>query len=425
MNTSATPAAALPPECGEELANAYTRVRARSIALAAPLSAEDAGLQSMPDTSPTKWHLAHTTWFFETFILKEFKEKHEQYQESFGFLFNSYYNAIGAMHARPERGMISRPSLAEVLDYRLAIDEAMLGLLEQPGAVPSELVTLGLHHEQQHQELLLTDIKHALSRNPLLPSYRQDLDGAPDSRGPQPRTWLQVEEGLASIGHEGPGFSFDNEHPRHRVFLEAAEIASTPVTNAEYAAFLEDGGYADPLLWLSDGWAWLNEHGSKAPLYWHEDSPGAWQEFTLAGLKPLNPHAPVAHVSHFEADAFATWAGARLPTEAEWEIAARGKSQSGNFVENDILHPLPVDAEGGWFGDTWEWTASPYVAYPGFKPAPGAIGEYNGKFMANQMVLRGGSCASASDHLRSSYRNFFPSHAQWQFSGIRLARDAS
>jgi ergothioneine biosynthesis protein EgtB len=429
MTTSAPearPALASRPEpaSAASLLVDYRRIRSRSIELAAPLSPEDAALQSMPDASPTKWHLAHTTWFFETFVLIPSDPGYRPFHERYGYLFNSYYNAVGAMHPRPERGLLSRPSLAEVGDYRLAIDASMEALLENAPESVLDVVTLGLHHEQQHQELLLTDIKHALSRNPLQPAYHE----AP-AAGAQPRAtpagdgWLRFDAELTRIGHEGPGFAFDNEGPRHRVFLEAFSIAARPVTNGDFREFIEAGGYDDPLLWLSEGWSRRHQDRWSAPLYWSQ-STDKWSEFTLHGMAALDPDAPVTHLSHYEADAFATWAGARLPTEAEWERAATGLGVEGNFVESGLLHPVAADERGGWFGNTWEWTSSAYGAYPGFRAAPGALGEYNGKFMVGQTVLRGGSCASPRDHLRASYRNFFPPEARWQFSGLRLARDA-
>ncbi len=410
----------------EELGQRYRHLRAESEALASPLSPEDCALQSMPDASPAKWHLAHTSWFFETLVL-EGTRGYRVFHPGFRVLFNSYYQSVGEQYPRPQRGLLSRPALAEVMAYRQHVDRAVLALLETGAdATLRQVVELGLHHEQQHQELLLTDVKHLFSRNPLRPAYRP---GAPELRAdPGPLAWHAFPEGLRWLGCGGEGFAFDNERPRHRVFAPAFELASRPVANAEYRAFVEDGGYARPELWLSDGFAAAQREGWRAPLYWEEQG-GAWQILTLAGPRPLRPEEPVCHVSHFEADAFARWAGARLPTEAEWECAAAGVPVEGNFVESSCLHPQPAPkpaaGPGQLFGDVWEWTASPYVPYPGFRPLAGSLGEYNGKFMSGQMVLRGGSCASPSSHLRATYRNFFPPTARWQFSGIRLARDAA
>lgn len=407
----------------ESLEDAYRRVRAATLALAQPLSAEDAQIQSMPDVSPTKWHLAHTTWFFETFLLKPQAQTFTPFDPEFEYLYNSYYLGIGEPYPRARRGLISRPSLQRVLDYRAHVDALMLRLLER-GALDEgtrKLFELGLHHEQQHQELILTDIKHVLWCNPLRPAYRS-APPMPPAGTPWLR-WHRFDEAIVEIGAADGGFAFDNERPRHRVLVPAFRLASRAVTNGEYAEFIADGGYRNPLLWLSDGWATVQAEGWQRPLYWAAEEDG---EFTLAGQRPLNPHAPVCHLSYYEADAFARWAGARLPTEQEWERAAGDTPVAGNFIESRQLHPQPAGHDGlaQLFGDVWEWTASPYVAYPGYRPAAGAVGEYNGKFMCNQMVLRGGSCASSASHLRVSYRNFFPPSARWQFSGLRLARDA-
>ena len=382
-----------------ELARRYPEVRAATAALAAPLSPEDCALQSMPDASPVKWHLAHTTWFFETFVLDRYAIGHRPFHPAFRFLFNSYYNTIGEQFPRPQRGLVSRPGLDEVLRYRAHVDERMRALLAGTtlGDEALGLIELGLHHEQQHQELVLTDVKHLLSLNPLEPAY--------DERAPhpeptaQPLEWRRHEGGQTECGHDGAGFCFDNELPRHRQMLVPFELASRPATNGEYLAFVEDGGYRRPELWLSEGWALVNAQGWQAPLYWRKRD-GAWREFTLAGSVPLEPSCPATHLSHYEADAFARWSGARLPTEFEWEQAAESE------------------------GQVWEWTSSSYGPYPGYRPAPGAVGEYNGKFMSNQYVLRGASCATPAGHARRTYRNFFPSGARWQFSGVRLARDA-
>jgi ergothioneine biosynthesis protein EgtB len=420
--------AALPASPASRLASRYREVRGASLALRAPLSAEDCAIQSMPDASPTKWHLAHTTWFFETFVLERALPERPPFDPSFRFLFNSYYNAVGPQYARPERGLLSRPSLDEVLRYRAAVDEALLAWLESLGAAPAELhavVELGLQHEQQHQELILTDVKHALGRSPLRPAYAA-LPEAPRAEA-RPLRFEPFAEGVRAFGHAGEGFAFDNEGPRHRALLAPFALASRCTTNAEFLAFLEDGGYARPELWLSDGWAWRQGEGVEAPLYW-ERADGAWSVFTLAGPRALRLEEPVSHVSFYEAAAFAEWAGARLPTELEWETAAAALPALGHFADSGRLHPAPAPAGprlAQLYGDVWEWTRSDYAPYPGYRPSAGALGEYNGKFMCNQRVLRGGSCATPAGHVRATYRNFFPPTARWQFSGIRLARDAS
>jgi ergothioneine biosynthesis protein EgtB len=411
----------------EHLMLAYRQVRAQSLALAAPLSAEDCNLQSMPDASPVKWHLAHTSWFFETFVLEPALPGFAPYRAQYRVLFNSYYVTVGARHPRPERGMLSRPSLEEVLAYRASVDERMQALCArhpQQAARLAETIELGLHHEQQHQELILTDVKHALSRNPLLPAYQAAR--AHSGGVPAPLRWSTLPDGVRQIGHDGKGFSFDNERPRHRVFVGDYEIGERLVSNAEYQAFVADGGYRRPELWLSEGWDLRGVQDWQAPLYWVARD-GGWREFTLDGLRALRPAEPVTHVSYYEADAYARWCGARLPTEAEWETAAAPREVAGNFLESGRLHPAPPDgaAGGQFYGDAWEWTSSAYAPYPGFRAPAGAVGEYNGKFMVNQYVLRGGSCATPRSHIRASYRNFFPAAARWQFSGIRLARDAS
>ncbi|MDE2802021.1 MAG: ergothioneine biosynthesis protein EgtB [Chloroflexota bacterium] len=383
----------------------------------------------MPDASPARWHLAHTTWFFETFICKPFIPDYRPYHELYEYLFNSYYNAVGAMYPRPERGLLSRPTVREVYQYRSHVDHAVLDHIET--AAPEQLaamedtLVLGFNHEQQHQELILTDLKHMLSHNPLAPVYTPA--SAPAGGGPAPALrWTGVPGGVHAIGHEGGDFHFDCEGPRHQTLLHDAEIASGLVTNGEWLAFMQDGGYARSDLWLSDGWNTVREQGWQAPLYWMEHD-GAWAQFTLHGMLPIDPAEPVCHVSHYEADAFARWAGARLPTEAEWEVAAVGLPAVGNFAESRAFHPAAAPSgHGGMaqvFGDVWEWTQSAYLPYPGFRAAPGAIGEYNGKFMSGQMVLRGGSCATPASHIRATYRNFFPPWARWQFTGLRLARD--
>jgi ergothioneine biosynthesis protein EgtB len=376
-----------------------------------------------------KWHLAHTSWFFETFLL-ESVSGYRPLDPVYRALFNSYYHSVGEPYARPERGVLTRPGLAEVRAYRRHVDEACLSLLERGALSPAQCtrVELGLHHEQQHQELILTDLKHLFAKNPLDPVYR--VQRREDSRRVTPRlAWHTYPTGLREIGHAGAGFAFDNEGPRHRVFVHGFDLASRLVTNGEYLAFVQDRGYERPELWLSDGWAAVCANAWRAPLYWRERD-GALQQFTLAGLRDLAPDEPVTHLSAYEADAYARWVGARLPTEAEWEVVAAEAKIAGNFVESGRLHPAaaagaPAAGPLQLFGDVWEWTSSAYVPYPGYRPPAGALGEYNGKFMANQIVLRGGSCATPISHIRASYRNFFHPDARWQFSGIRLARDAS
>ncbi len=422
-----SPVPAATPACG--IAAAFAGVRAHTQAIVAPLSAEDCQVQSMPDASPIKWHLAHTTWFFETFILEPFAGTAGDYRAfdaAFKVLFNSYYNTVGAKHPRPERGLLSRPSLERVLAYRAHVDAAMQALLndEIRAASVHQLVTLGLNHEQQHQELMLTDLKHMLSVNPLSPVYRERAatKAAAVSGSPQ---WSSFAGGLVEIGHAGEGFAFDNESPRHQVFLRPYQLANRLVSNRDYLAFIADGGYSRHELWLSEGWDRVNAGGWRAPLNWREDVGGAWNEFTLHGLRELELDAPVCHVSFFEADAYARWADARLPTEAEWEHAAATRavaSQPGL----DALHPhAPTIAQSGLtqlYGQVWQWTASAYLGYPGFATAEGAVGEYNGKFMCNQFVLRGSSVATPAGHARATYRNFFQPEKRWQFSGIRLAK---
>jgi ergothioneine biosynthesis protein EgtB len=385
----------------------------------------------MPDCSPTKWHLAHVSWFFETFLLKPSVSDYQPLNPEYAYLFNSYYNAAGDKYPRPQRGLISRPTVDEVYRFRRYVDEHVLDLLETAGegdlAKVAPIVTLGLHHEQQHQELIVTDLKHMLSYNPLHPVY---VDRPPNPAiDVAPMGWLEYPEGVCWIGHEGNDFAFDNEEARHREFIQAFRLASRPVTNAEYLSFMQDGGYERPEFWLSMGWATVQREGWRAPLYWEEDD-GAWRQYTLAGFRAVDSAEPMTHISYFEADAYARWAGARLPTEAEWEVAAAGVPIDGNFVESGRFHPQPLNgaAENAglsqMFGDVWEWTRSSYSPYPGFRIAPGALGEYNGKFMCNQYVLRGGSCATPRSHIRPTYRNFFPPEARWQFSGVRLAQDA-
>lgn len=425
----ARPSRSLPERNAQEALDArFARVRAQTLALAAPLSAEDQAIQSMPDVSPTKWHLAHTTWFFETFVLKPFAPGWRPFDEAFAFLFNSYYEAEGPRHARPKRGLLSRPPLEEIHRYRRHVDAAVAALLGKPGERALEIASrleLGLHHEQQHQELILMDIKHVFSEHPFAPSYGAFPPAA--VRDAPPLEWARFDGGLIEIGHEGEDFAFDNEGPRHKVWLEPFKLATRLVTNADYLEFMEDGGYERPELWLSDGWAEIQREGWRAPLYWRRENDGDEQRlFTLAGMQPLNLAAPVCHVSYYEADAFARWADRRLPTEAEWETASRAAIHRGALAECGYFHPQPSAGTGlsQMIGDAWEWTQSPYTAYQGFRPGPGALGEYNGKFMCNQFVLRGGSAATPGDHIRNTYRNFFPPAARWAFSGMRLADDA-
>jgi ergothioneine biosynthesis protein EgtB len=410
------------PVARSALAARYRSTRVRTEQLCAPLEPDDYQLQSMPDCSPPKWHLAHTAWFFETFVLALQVPGFRPYRPQFTYLFNSYYEAVGDRWPRPARGLLSRPTVSEVYAYRHAVDEQMLALLESVGDGTLEqiaaVVELGLNHEEQHQELLLTDLKHAFGLNPLHPQYAPPGESA--RTDVIPAAWESHPAGVRWVGHDGAGFAFDNEGPRHRVFVAAFEFASRPVTNVEYQRFVEAGGYERPELWLSDGWAARQRAGWTAPLYWHRDG-GDWSVFTLRGLRPLDRAEPVCHMSYYEADAYARWAGARLPTEFEWETAVGPHPVSGNFLDSERFHPAP--AETAYYGDVWVWTASPYVAYPGYRPAAGALGEYNGKFMCNQMVLRGGSCATPAGHVRATYRNFFPPDARWQFSGIRLAKD--
>ena len=407
------------------LAERLVATRSLTEDLAGPLSAEDQTVQSMPDVSPTKWHRGHTSWFFETFLLVPGLAGYRQFHPDYGYLFNSYYQAVGAQYPRQERGLVSRPGIQEITDYRVHVDRAMGSLLERRLDDPTaSLVELGIQHEQQHQELLLMDIKHVLSRNPMLPAYDR-IELSPPSV-PGSTTWTSHPGGICLLGHEGQGFGFDNEFPRHRVYVEPFALADRPVTCGEWLAFLEDGGYRRPELWLSDGWATVRTEGWECPLYWSR-ADGAWREFTLGGPIPLNPAQPVCHLSYYEADAFARWAGNRLPTEAEWEVAAAGRPAGGNLLDRSVLHPSPVAvsaADASPFGDVWQWTSSAYSPYPGFEIPAGAVGEYNGKFMVNQYVLRGGSCVTPPDHIRTSYRNFFPASARWVFAGLRLARDA-
>ena len=411
------------------LRECYYAVRQQSERLCAPLQTEDYVIQSCPEASPTRWHLAHTTWFFETLILCEALPDYLPLNPLYQELFNSYYTSLGAFYPQPRRGVLSRPTVSEVYDYRAHVDTHMQQLfdeLEADRLAPeiADRITIGLHHEQQHQELILTDIKHAFSCNPLEPAYHA---AAPSDGVAGRQRWADYSEGLREIGCAGDGFCYDNERPRHRTFVEAFELAVRLVTNAEYAEFIADGGYQHPRYWLSEGWNCVQQRGWTAPLYWRREADD-WFEFALHGRQPLQPDAPVTHISFYEADAFARWAGARLPTEAQWETAARDVQLMGNFVESQALHPLALDQPPAdnhprqMFGDVWEWTASPYVGFPGFQTAAGALGEYNGKFMCNQMVLCGGSCATPLTHIRPTYRNFWTPVTRFQFTGIRLAK---
>ena len=422
-----TTAARVPRPAPNELASDFGAIRALSEALAAPLSDADASLQSMPDASPAKWHLAHVTWFFETFVLRDHVPGYRPWDPRYAYLFNSYYEAEGDRHPRAQRGMLSRPALSDILMWRHHVDAALVKALPRLTPTAHALVTLGIHHEQQHQELLLTDILHLFAANPLDPALWNEPRNSP-APAPGPLRWIAGREGVVEIGHDGQGFAFDCEGPRHAALLARHSLADRPITNAEWQAFIADGGYADPALWLSDGWAWVQREGIEAPLYWRHDGEGGWLSFALDGLRPIHPAAPVSHISYYEADAFARWAGARLPTEAEWEDAAVAFDPVGG---NQLDRAGPVrpraapDTQGlrQMFGDVWEWTGSAYLAYPGFRPATGAVGEYNGKFMSGQFVLKGGSCATPRGHARASYRNFFYPHQRWQFTGVRLARD--
>lgn len=413
------------------LAEQFLATRAGTLRLIEGLSDEDCALQSMPDASPLKWHLAHTSWFFEVFLLERYQPEFKPFDPAFRVLFNSYYNGVGDKHPRPQRGLLSRPALRQVLDYRDSVEQRLLPLFDRLAgdAQFGALIELGIAHEQQHQELMLTDFKHLLSCSPLLPAYR---DGWPlTAASATPMNWIGFDAALTTVGADAIGFAFDNERPAHRVFIEPFELASRPVTNGDVLDFIEDGGYRRPELWLSLGWDLVRAHGWQAPLYWRSID-AQWQLFTLRGSVPIGRDVPAAHLSYVEADAIARWLDARLPTEAEWEFAARERATTidGNFVDSGIYHPLAparsyrTDELAQVWGDVWEWTQSMYSPYPGFKAAGGAVGEYNGKFMCNQYVLRGGSCATPRSHMRASYRNFFPIDARWQFSGARLARSA-
>ncbi|MBB4088181.1 ergothioneine biosynthesis protein EgtB [Sphingomonas carotinifaciens] len=405
------------------LADRFLAVRSLTLALAERLSDADATVQSMPDASPAKWHLAHTTWFFETFVLRDHVPGYRLHDERWPFLFNSYYEAEGQRHARHRRGMVTRPTMDEVRAYRAHVDAAMVAAI--PDLVPdvAALVDLGCHHEQQHQELFVTDMLHLFSENPLEPAWYPAARKVPVAM-PGPIGWIAGREGVVEIGHDGAGFAFDCEGPRHAALLAPHALADRTITNGEWIQFIADGGYRDARHWLADGWAWVKAEGIAAPLYW-EERDGGWTRFGLDGRRAVDPAAPVTHVSFFEADAFASWAGARLPTEAEWEAAAEAHDPAGGnqMDEAGAVEPRPTASGPGLFGNVWEWTGSAYRPYPGFRAAEGAVGEYNGKFMSGQFVLRGGSCATPRGHVRASYRNFFYPHQRWQFTGVRLAKD--
>ena len=415
-----------PAPASSALAARFARTRGLSEALVRPLSDADATIQSMDDASPAKWHLAHTSWFFETFVLRDHVPGYRLYDERWPFLFNSYYEAEGRRHARPRRGMLSRPSLAEILAYRAHVDAALADALPDLSEGARALVLLGCNHEEQHQELLLTDILHHFSVNPLEPAVWLGTPKVPVAM-PGPIGWIEGRAGIASIGARAGSsrsFAFDCEGPAHDALLAPHALADRTVTNGEWAAFIADGGYSDSRHWLSDGWAWVQREGVEAPLYWRRDD-GVWTRFGLDGRRPVDPAAPVTHISFYEADAYASWAGARLPSEFEWEAAAAAHDPDGGN-QLDAAGPVePRPSPGGpaWFGDVWEWTGSPFRPYPGFRPADGAVGEYNGKFMSGQFVLRGGSCATPRGHVRAAYRNFFYPHQRWQFTGLRLAKD--
>jgi ergothioneine biosynthesis protein EgtB len=407
----------------EALAGRYSHVRRVSLEICEPLETEDYVVQSMPDASPAKWHLAHTSWFFEQFLLKPLLSGYRAFDPDFEYLFNSYYQSVGRMHERPQRGLLTRPTVKEVVRYREHVDEHMGKLLRARSEDEKlqSITTLGLNHEQQHQELMFTDIMHLFSRNPLLPAYKAGAEELSDTAAPM--HFISFDGGIREIGASGKHFCFDNELPRHRTLVEPYALGDRLATNGEYLEFIRDGGYHRPEFWLSDGWSTVQREGWTRPIYWTESLD---REFTLHGLQTLSIGAPVSHISFYEADAFARWAGARLPSEAEWELAAESLPVIGNLLNSGALHPQAAGVQPGlkqMFGDVWEWTSSPYVAYPGYLPPPGALGEYNGKFMCNQLVLRGGSCVTPADHIRASYRNFFYADARWQFMGVRLARN--
>ncbi len=405
----------------------FKAIRAFSHFLTEPLEPEDFVIQSMENASPTKWHLAHTSWFYETFVLGKYKAGFESLHPQYAYFFNSYYLQTGVPFSRANRGMLSRPTVKEVFEYRAYVNEQMETFIQQCDEETwlqvAPVIEIGNHHEQQHQELILTDLKYLLAQNPLLPIYRERVvsESVPASE----LTWTEFEEGLVEIGNKGNEFTYDNEHPHHRTFVQDFELANRLVTNGEFLEFMNDGGYQKSPFWLDEGWSSVGRESWEAPLYWFKRD-GEWMQFTLSGARPVDPNEPVTHISYFEADAFARWKGVRLPTEQEWEHACNGQSIGGNFVDEKHFHPVPINSANQglsqMYGDVWEWTMSSYSPYPNYKPLPGALGEYNGKFMANQYVLRGGSCATSKSHIRKTYRNFFHTNARWQFSGIRLAR---
>lgn len=412
----------------QHLIDRFTEVRNESTRLVEPLETEDFVIQAMANTSPTKWHLAHTSWFFEIFVLEKAIDSYKSMHPQYAYLFNSYYLQTGKPHTRSKRGLLSRPTVRKIFEYREYINKKIRGYLEKAGeeelAEFGPVIEIGIHHEQQHQELMLTDLKYLFYQNPLYPSYI-DME-LPESEAPGELNWTGFEEGIYEIGNKSGEFTYDNERPRHRRFLEAFEVTERLITNGEYLEFMRDGGYKRSELWLDQGWAVINAKDWKAPLYWIEKD-GEWRQFTLSGLREVDPNEPVTHLSYYEADAFARWADARLPTEAEWEVIAGDLPREGNFMEEGSYHPRPLPNTGAKgckqvYGDVWEWTQSAYESYPGYKPLPGALGEYNGKFMCGQYVLRGGSCATSKTHIRNTYRNFFHPDARWQFNGIRLAR---
>ena len=411
-----------------KLVEYYNTVRGLSEKLCKPLEAEDYVIQTMPDVSPTKWHLGHTSWFFEAFVLGKANPNYKSIHPLYTYLFNSYYIQVGERWLRPNRGLLSRPTVKDIFEYRKFVNENVLEFIEKADEkIYNEfapVIEIGMNHEQQHQELLLTDIKHVLSINPLNPLY-STREIKIQNEFPKMK-WMNFDGGIFEIGNEGKEFCYDNETPQHKELLNPFRLANRLVTNGEFIEFIEDGGYENAPLWLSDGWAIIENEKWKAPFYW-EKKDGEWWNFTLNGFRKVNPAEPVTHISYYEADAFATWRDLRLPTEAEWEVASRKYKYEGNFVDEEIYHPTSLknekDGLNQMYGDVWEWTRSPYSPYPGYKPLPGALGEYNGKFMSNQMVLRGGSCATSQTHIRSTYRNFFPPHSRWQFMGLRLAKD--
>lgn len=417
------------PGVQADVAERYGTVRGRTEWLAEPLGPEDQTPQSMPDASPVKWHRAHTTWFFETFVLRPTLKGYRPLDERYMHLFNSYYNAVGVQYFRPHRGLVTRPTVDQVTEYRTHVDRHMMALLEGApanGPILLDVIALGLAHEEQHQELIVTDMKHLLAHNPLRPVYRKGGGRGGEGAAIRELGWHEYDEGVREIGWAGNGFAFDNESPRHRTYVHRFKLASRLITAGEYLEFMADDGYERPGHWLSDGWNSVRSHDWRAPLYW-EEQDGEWWQFTLSGFRPVDPAEPVCHVSYYEADAYARWAGARLPTEAEWEVAAAEVPVEGSFLDSGRFHPVPLKGHRGpaqLYGDVWEWTGSAYGPYPGYAPPEGALGEYNAKFMSSQMVLRGGSCATPEGHVRPTYRNFFPPDARWQFSGIRLVREA-